>query len=195
MDVIMRKREPSLSTEDVLAKVSWSQTGRRRRAELPPELSAAILRERIYGDIACLSTLLVLTNYDVNTASAWSAVLDVVVATGGLWAASVLAEFVAHLGLHGVAPRGRELIHLLRTSGQVLEAATLPALLLVGAGFGWWRLHTALWTGVWILIATMGLFALLAARRTSLGWLGRTLLVVALIGLGALVVLVKTLAH
>jgi hypothetical protein len=162
---------------------------------LPPEVTAALLRERIYGDIACLSTLLVLTQQTEATGSAWSAVLDVVVATGGLWAASVLAEYVAHLGIHGSTPKGWEFVRLLRTSGQILQAATLPCLLLIAAGFGWWELRSALWTSIWLLIATMGVFALLAARRTALSWWGRALLVLALLMLGTVVVAIKMLAH
>ena len=42
---------------------------------------------------------------------------------------------------------------------------------------------------------TLGLFASLAARRTRLAPWKRALIVAALIGLGALVVLLKTLAH
>ena len=165
------------------------------RQQLPPDVTAAVLRERIYGDIACLSTLLVLTSQRDENKSAWLALLDVAVATGGLWAASLLAEYVAHLGIHGAAPKGREIVALTRTSGQILEAAAIPGLLLAVAGLGWWKLHTALWTSIWFTIATLGLFALLAARRTSLSWWGRGLLVLALVGLGALVVGIKTLAH
>ena len=48
---------------------------------------------------------------------------------------------------------------------------------------------------MWVSVVTLGLFALLAARRTQLAWWKRSALVAALIGLGALVVLLKTLAH
>ena len=44
-------------------------------------------------------------------------------------------------------------------------------------------------------MVTLGLFALLAARRTTPAWWKRYLLVAALVGLGALVVLLTTLAH
>jgi hypothetical protein len=67
-----------------------------RELEGPPEQVAAVLRERIYGGIACLSTLLVLVRPEADT-TAWRVFVDVVVATGGLWAASLLADYVAHL--------------------------------------------------------------------------------------------------
>jgi len=57
------------------------------------------------------------------------------------------------------------------------------------------RLGVALRAGIWTSIISLGLFALLAVRRTALTWSQRTLVVVALVGLGALVVLLKTLGH
>jgi hypothetical protein len=84
---------------------------------------------------------------------------------------------------------------MFRTSGQILEAAVVPLVLLVLAGLGVLRLEGALRAGVWVLVITLGLFALLAARRTKLAGWKRLLIVAALIGLGALVVLLKTLAH
>jgi hypothetical protein len=59
-----------------------------------PALTAAVLRERIYGGIAGLSTLLVLLRYTETDGSAWTAVIDVAIATGGLWAASLFADYV-----------------------------------------------------------------------------------------------------
>jgi len=84
---------------------------------------------------------------------------------------------------------------MFRTSGQILEAAVIPLVLLVLAGLGVLRLEGALRAGVWVSVITLGLFALLAARRTKLAGWKRLLIVAALIGLGALVVLLKTLAH
>jgi hypothetical protein len=160
-----------------------------------PEDVASLLRERIYGGIACLSTLLLLLRDPGDEASAWPLVLDVVVATGSLWAASLLADLVSHLAAHGSAPRGAEAGHMFRTSGQILEAAVVPIVLLVLSGFGVLMIERAIRLGVWVSVVTLGLFALLAARRTNLAWWKRYLLVAALLGLGALVVLLKTLAH
>ena len=84
---------------------------------------------------------------------------------------------------------------MFRTSGQILEAAVVPLVLLVLAGLGVLRLEGALRAGVWVSVITLGLFALLVARRTKLAGWKRLLIVAALIGLGALVVLLKTLAH
>ena len=67
-----------------------------------------LLRERLYGAISCLATLAVLTRYTDDDTAAWTRVLDVTVAAGGLWAASLLAHWVAHLAVYGRGPRGKE---------------------------------------------------------------------------------------
>jgi hypothetical protein len=170
-------------------------TGNQDVQETAPEDVASLLRERIYGGIACLSTLLLLLRDPGDEPSAWPLVLDVVVATGSLWAASLLADVVSHLAAHGSAPRGAEAGRMFRASGQILEAAVIPLVLLVLSGFGLLMTERAIRAGVWVSVVTLGLFALLAARRTKLAWWKRYILVAALIGLGALVVLLKTLAH
>jgi hypothetical protein len=163
--------------------------------EAAPEQVAAVLRERIYGAIACLSTLLVLVRHGEADSTPWVAFVDVAVATGGLWAASLLADYVAHLAAHGTGPSRQEAGHAFRASGQILQASAVPLVLLVIAALGGMRFGAALRAGVWTLVVSLGLFALLAVRRTTLPTWKRVLLVLALVGLGALVVAIKTLAH
>ena len=164
------------------------------RPTTAPEQVAAVLRERIYGGIACLSTLLLLERTDMQ-GRPWVAVVDVAVATGGLWAAGLLADYVAHLAAHGRRPRWPEAAQTWRASGQILEASAAPLVFLVLAALGVLGFQTALRTAVWVSVVSLGLFALLAARRTALSGWQRALLVAALLALGALVVAVKTLAH
>jgi hypothetical protein len=166
-----------------------------RTLDDPPEHVAAVLRERIYGGIACLSTLLVLVRHVETVTTPWGAFADVAVATGSLWAASLFADHVAHLAAYGHRPRGREAAQALRASAQILQASFVPLLLLVLAARGVLRLPGALRAGIWVSIVQLGLFALLAARRTNLPWWQRILIVAVLMVLGGLVVLVKTLAH
>jgi hypothetical protein len=55
-----------------------------------------------------------------GTARIWDvAMVDIGVAAGGLWAASLLAEYVAHLAVHGRGPRGPEAVGALRASAQI----------------------------------------------------------------------------
>ena len=170
-------------------------TPRTDHPDVPPDQVAAVLRERIYGGIACLSTLLVLVRYPQDGATPWSAVVDVVVATGGLWAASLLADYVSHLAAHGERPHRAEVASILRASGQILEASFLPLLLLVLAAVGVIGLAVALRVAIAVLIVELGLFALLASRRAGVSGWQRIGIVVVLMGIGALVVLLKTLGH
>ena len=164
-------------------------------ARKPAEGVVALLRERLYGAISCLATLAVLARYTTEDTSAWARVLDVAVATGGLWAASLLADWVAHLGVYGSAPRGRAALRMLRTSGQILEAAFAPLVVLVVAGIGLLSTYTAMWIAMWILVGELGVIAFLAVRRTELRWWQRLLTVATLVGVGAFVVGIKMLAH
>ena len=161
----------------------------------PVEHVVALLRERLYGAISCLATLAVLARYTTEDTSAWARVVDVAVATGSLWAASLLADWVAHLGVYGTAPRGRDWLRVLRTSGQILQAAFAPLVVLAVAGFGLLSTYTAMWIAMWLLVAELGVIAFLAVRRTQLRWWQRLLTIAALVGVGALVVGIKIVAH
>lgn len=163
--------------------------------ETRAEHVVAVLRERIYGTVACLSTLLVLLDEPDAEASARTAVIAVAVTNGSLWAASVFADVVAQLMAHGRVLRSAEALRAIQASGQILEASAVPLLLLIVAGAGGMSLHTALQAGIWICVAGLGLFALLAARRAPLPWWKRALLVASLVALGMIVVGVETLAH
>ncbi len=156
---------------------------------------AAVLRERLYGAISCLATLAVLARYtDANT-SGWVRVLDVVVATGGLWLVCLFSDWVAHLGAHRQAPRGQELLRVLESSSQILRAAALPVLVLSAAGLGLLDTMLAVWIAMWVVVGELGIIALLAVRRTQLPWWQQLLSVALLVAAGSVVVAVKIIAH
>lgn len=161
----------------------------------PVEHVVALLRERLYGAISCLATLAVLARYTTDETSALARMLDVAVAAGGLWAASLFAHWLAHLAVHSAAPRGRDLWRMLQSSGQILQAAFLPVLVLAVAAVANLNTSTATWVAMWILVAELGVITLLAVRRTELLWWQRGLAVVVLAGIGALVLVIKILAH
>lgn len=166
-----------------------------REAESPTEHVVAMLRERLYGAMSCLATLVVLTRYTGGDTDAWARTLDVAVTMGGLWAASLLADWVAHLSVQQQAPRGAEAWRMLQASGQILQAGLLPMLTLGAAGLGLLETDTAMWVAKWILVAELGLIALLAVRRTRLPWWQQIVTVILLSGVGLLVIGIKVLAH
>ena len=162
---------------------------------MPVEHVVSLLRERLYGAISCLATLAVLARYTTAATSAWARMLDVVVATGGLWAASLLADWVAHLGVYRTSPRGQDLRRMLQSSGQIVEAAFLPLVVLAVAGLGGLNTYTATWIASWVLVAELGVIALLAVRRTRLPWWQQAIAVALLVGVGVLVLGIKIIAH
>ena len=139
-----------------------------------------MLRKRIYGAVTCLSALLLLVRYSG--------------AGSPPWVAGIFADYVSDVAAHG-HPGRSEMVRRLRDSGQILEAFALPILVLVLATLGLMPYSTALWAGIWITVLSLGLFALLAARRLPVLNGQRAALVLALLALGAVVVAVKTLAH
>ena len=155
----------------------------------------ALLRERLYGAISCLATLAILARYSDEDTSAWVRILDIAVATGGLWAASLLSHFVAQMAVFGTAPRGRNWIQILQASGQILQAAVPPVIVLLLAVFDVLDTDTAMWIAMWTLVGELGLITLLAVRRTRLPWWQQAMAVAGLVGLGLLVVGIKMLAH
>ena len=160
-----------------------------------PERTAPVLRERIYGGITCLSTLLILVQHSGSDFTPSAAAVDLAVGGGALWAASLFADYVSHVAGHGHPSRSPAMTHGLRDSGQILEAFALPILLLVLANLGLMPFGAALLAGIGITVVSLGLFALLAARRLPvLNW-QRAALVLVLLALGALVVAVNPLAH
>ena len=84
---------------------------------------------------------------------------------------------------------------MLQASKQILQAAFLPLLVLVAAGIGLLNTETATWIAIWVLVAELGIIALLAVRRTQLPWWQQVLTVAVLVGLGVLVVGIKIIAH
>jgi hypothetical protein len=155
---------------------------------------AAVLRERIYGSITFLSTLLVLAGALETSTSAWDPAIDLAVTAAGLWAASVFAEYFTALAARN-REEGRAFRMHLRATGQILEAAVLPLLVLVAAGFGLLSVSWAVWVAIWVLVASMAVIALLAVRRAGLPWWKGLLLILALVVLALVVVGVKSLAH
>ncbi|OPX09418.1 hypothetical protein B1790_15880 [Mycobacterium sp. AT1] len=97
--------------------------------------------------------------------------------------------------MHGQGPRGKDAVGVLRASGQILAAATAPVLVLVAAGLGWLSADVALDIAQCLLVAGLGLIALLALRRTKLVWWQRLLTIGVLAGLGVIVIAIKTWAH
>jgi hypothetical protein len=165
-----------------------------RAASAAPDRTAPVLRKRIYGAVTCLSTLLILVRFSGADSPPLTAAVDLAVDAGALWVVGLFADYVSDVAAHG-HPSRLDMARRLRNSGQILEAFALPILFLVLATLGLMPYSAALWAGIWITVFSLGLFALLAARRLPVLNGQRAALVLVLLALGALVVAAKTLAH
>lgn len=161
---------------------------------LDPDTSTAALRERVYATLVGLATVLTLLNY-VDGTSPGGAALQLAGSMTALFAASLVADVVAHSGTHGEFPRGRALRRAMAISAQILEIAAGPVALIALAATGLWTLRTGLVLAACLFATTQVGVALLATRRSRLSRGRRIVLVLVEIGLGAAVVAIKLLTH
>lgn len=165
----------------------------RGRAPADPGTAAEALRERIYATITGLSTVVILLGYAEET-SAWSAASSLAVTMLGLWAASFVADLVAHTRVHG-EPARWELRRMAYIAGQILETAFLPVAVIAMAGTGIWTVRTGLIIAIVLLVITQTVAASWAVGRSTLG-IGRRLLIIAVeVVLCGIVIAIKLLAH
>lgn len=159
-----------------------------------PEVAAEHLRERVYGTVAVLASLVTLVDPG-HDGTALSAAVAVAVTVVSLWLASLFADVTSHLATHGTPPPSVLLRSLLSSRSEILATAVTPLLLLGAAGLGWWELGTALAWAAAAQVLTLAVVGLLAVRRARISWPAKVLVVAAEVGLGLLVVGVKLLAH
>lgn len=160
---------------------------------LSAEQTGERLRERIYGTIALLASLVTLLDHD-GEATAGGTAVTLIVTVVALWMASVFADVTAHLASHNAFHRA-EIMPVLASRREMLVVAVLPLLLLAGAGLDWWQLSTALRWSVAAQVTILGLVGLLAVRGSTMSRALKLLVVSAEVSLGFVVVAVKLAAH
>lgn len=159
-----------------------------------PAGAASVLRERIYATLTGLSTVLILLGHAEDT-SAGSAATSVAVTMGGLFAAALVADLVAHSAIRGDAPNRSQWRQIGSVAGQAVETAVVPVVVIALAGTGIWTVRTGLIIAASVLVLTLALIAVWAVRRTSFGIGKRIAIIAGELLLGALVVGIKLLAH
>ena len=168
---------------------------RNHHPSVPPVLdprATTALRERLYGAVSALSLLLVLEH---GAPEAWPALATLVVTAIGLWGAAFVAEVLAHTAAHGALPSVSAIWSSLRATYQIVQATATPAVLLVLAGIGLIRTHTAIAVGIWVLEITLGLFAFVAVWRTPLTWPRKLVVTAVVMTIGIGVISLKTAVH
>ncbi|WP_051471017.1 hypothetical protein [Patulibacter minatonensis] len=159
-----------------------------------PGALAEHLRERVYGTVAVLASILTLLDPG-HEGDAVGAAVTLVVTVVALWAASLFADLTAHLAVHQRLPDRGATRSLLSSHHQILVVAVVPALLVLSTETGWWEAHTALGWAAAVQVLTLALVGGLAVRGTRIPFWGRLVVVAGVVGLGLLVVGIKLLTH
>ena len=151
-------------------------------------------REALYASITGVATLLVM----IPSSEAFtgrSAAGSLLATMGGLFAASLVADTIAHASERGGATRRSTMRRILRASIRALEITVVPALLLLLSDTGIWSLRTGLTLAIAALTLTQLLLILWGLRgsaTTNAQKAGYLLLQLAAVG-G--VVLLKVIVH
>ncbi|MEV4418802.1 hypothetical protein AB0L40_02360 [Patulibacter sp. NPDC049589] len=159
-----------------------------------PEVAAEHLRERVYGTVSVLASIVTLLAAD-HEGHAVAAAVTLVVTVGALWAASLFADLTAHLAVHQTAPSRPAVRGLFASHREILAAAVLPTVLVLSTETGWWELDTALGWAAGAQIGTLALVGVLAVRGTRIPLWGRIVVVAGEVALGLAIVGIKLLAH
>jgi len=159
-----------------------------------PEVAAEHLRERVYGSVTVLASIVTLLAPDFR-GDAVGAALTLVVAVAALWAASLFADLTAHLAVHQAGPDRTAVRTLLSSHAQILVVAVLPTVLVLSTETGWWELDTALGWAAGAQVLTLALVGLLAVRGTRIPFWGKVFVVGGEVALGLAVVGIKLLGH
>ena len=173
-------------------------TGESGRRSVPrdAETVAGALRERIYASLTGVATVMLLVIH-VDDETVASSAISLVVAMTTLWAASLVSEFVAHTATHAdnADQRRRTISRIFFTAGQSLELLGIPVGVILLSLTGVWGLRTSLILAVVALMTSLAVASIYAVRRSSFNWLHRLLIVAIELGLGAVVILAKVVAH
>ncbi len=124
------------------------------------------VREALYASITGVATLLVM----IPLAEAFtgrSAASSLLGTMGGLFAASLVAETIAHASERGGATRRSTMRRILGASIRALEITVVPAVLLLLSDTGIWSLRTGLTLSIAALTLTQLLLVLWGLRGSA----------------------------
>lgn len=141
----------------------------------PPRMTQHI-REALYASITGVATLLVMIP-STEAFSGRSAASALLATMGGLFAASLVADTIAHASEHGGATRHGTMRRILGASIRALEITVAPAVLLLLSDTGIWSLQTGLTLAIATLTITQlalvlsGLRGSATTKRQKVGYL------------------------
>ena len=160
----------------------------------PVEERARAVTERVYASFTGLAIVSVLALNGAH-ASAVDSFLSLLAGIVGITIAGFAEEVIGYQIGHGKLPDRTELLTMARIAAGAFGSASIALVALASSWIGWLPIDSALQISVGIYFITLAVVALVAARRTRLPRRQQIVALAALIGLGAVVVLVLALAH
>ncbi len=148
-------------------------------------------RHAVYGSVIVLAVIVALDGTAARTREVIASVVAAAIATV---LAEVYADYLAGTISDGRHPTRRENVEALRNAWAGLLAAILPVVFFLLAGLGLMELDTAFRAAIWTGVAVVGFYAFLANRVSGLSVVRSVTAGSAFTALGALLVLVKSLA-
>ncbi|WES63476.1 hypothetical protein P0L94_13510 [Microbacter sp. GSS18] len=171
-----------------------SRSARRRDAIAREGGDAGLVsyfKERVYATFTGLAIVLVVSGSHPDPEHAFLALIFGVL---GITTAGFVSEIVGHLVVHSHFSSRAEVMVPLRVSSAALATVVLPAAFIGAAWAGWLDIELALMIAAWIYVGTLVVIGLLAVRSSRLRWWQTLLALGMLVALGALVLLLQTLA-
>ena len=167
-------------------------TGGARHGRRPARMTQHA-REALYASITGVATLLVMipSSEAFTGRSAASSLLGTM---GGLFAAGLVADTIAHASERGGATRRSTMRRILGASIRALEITIVPAVLLLLSDTGIWSLRTGLILAIAALTVTQLVLVLLGLRGSATKGQKAGYLLLQLAAVGG-VVLLKVLVH
>jgi hypothetical protein len=124
------------------------------------------VREALYASITGVATLLVM----IPSSEAFtgrSAASSLIGTMGGLFAAGLVADTIAHASEHGGETRRSTMRRILGASARALEITVAPAILLLLSDLGAWSLRTGLMLAIGALTVTQLVVVLWGLRGSA----------------------------
>lgn len=147
-------------------------------------------KERVYATFTGLAIVMVVSQHPEPE----HAFLALVFGVLGITIAGFVSEIVGHLVVHRRFSSWADIVVPLRVSSAALATVVAPAALIGAAWAGWLDIDLALTIAAWIYVGTLVLIGLLAVRRSHLSWWQTLVALGLLVALGALVLLLQTVA-
>lgn len=185
--------EPSPESQPSSEAHRSSRHARRREAITEAGGPAALVsyfKERVYATFTGLAIVIVSSQHPEPE----HAFLALVFGVLGITTAGFVSEVVGHLAVHRDLSSWAEVVVPLRVSAAAMATVVAPAAVIAAAWVGLLDIELALTIAAWIYIGTLGLIGLLVVRRSRLRLWQSLVVLGMLVALGALVLLLQTVA-